>query len=310
MNLFDLHCDTATRLLAENQGIYNNDFHVSLKKAKRFDSYAQVMAVWTHHKLSDAQGYTRFFEVVKNLEKEIKINCDTVGLARDSAMLNSLLSQNKCAFILSIEDARILENDLSRLDTLYSHGVRMMTLNWYGETCIGGAHDTHVGLTDFGVEAVKKCFDLGIIPDISHSSFEGAEMVLELAQSCSTPIVASHSDSYSVNPHTRNLRDKDFTTIKNLGGLVGINLCPEHLSLNHEASSCDVIKHIEHYLSLGGENTLAFGCDLDGTNLPNGFSSISDLEMIAEELQKLNYSNELIEKITFKNALEFFNKNL
>ena len=294
MNLFDLHCDTATRLLSEKQGLSDNNLHVSLKKAERFNSYAQVMAVWTHYKLSDAQGYERFFEAINNLENEIKINQTSVELARDSATLNSLLSQNKRAFILSVEDARILQSDLSRLDALYAHGVRMITLNWYGETCIGGAHDTHIGLSDFGVEVVKKCFDLGIIPDISHSSFEGAEMTLEIAQSYCKPIVASHSDSYSVNPHTRNLRDKDFTAIKDLGGLVGINLCPEHLSLTHEADLCDIIKHIEHYLSLGGENTLAFGCDLDGTNLPKGFSGISDIRSIVEKLQKLNYSNELI----------------
>ena len=97
--------------------------------------------------------------------------------------------------------------------------------------------------------------------------------------------------------------------ISNLGGLVGINLCPDHLAKS-DASVSDVVKHIDHYLSLGGINTIAMGCDLDGTNLPKGFTNISDVHKIVDELNKINYSNELIEKIMYKNALHFFKNNL
>ena len=186
----------------------------------------------------------------------------------------------------------------------------MLTLNWYGETCIGGAHDTNIGLSDFGISVVKKCFDLGVIPDISHSSFKGAKMTLELAQEYQKPILATHSDSHCVNPHTRNLTYEDFIQISKLSGLVGINLCPEHLSLSGTPSVVDVIRHIEHYLSLNGENTVAMGTDLDGTDLPDGFEGIQDIYKIADEMQKLNYSNELIEKIMYRNAFEFFKRNL
>ena len=70
------------------------------------------------------------------------------------------------------------------------------------------------------------------------------------------------------------------------------------------------MRHIEHYLSLGGANCLTIGADLDGTDLPNGFNSIADICKIAEEMQKLNYSNELIDKILFYNAHDFFTKNI
>ena len=57
-------------------------------------------------------------------------------------MLSSI-NFNKIPLILAVEDARILENDLERLRVLHSYGVRILTLNWYGETCIGGAHNTN-----------------------------------------------------------------------------------------------------------------------------------------------------------------------
>ncbi len=310
MKLFDLHCDTATRLLSENQGLYDNSFHISLKKTEYLKKYAQVMAIWTHHRLTDEQGYERFFMVLDNLTKEVKDNHSITELVSTSSELFECAAKNKTPLILAVEDARILNNDISRLDTLYSHGVRLLTLNWYGETCIGGAHDTDIGLSKFGISTVKRCFELGIIPDISHSSFKGAKMTLELAEDYKKPIVASHSDSYSVNQHTRNLKDEDFTKIINLGGLVGINLCPSHLSSNKSADICDIMKHIEHYLSLGGENTLAMGGDLDGTDLPIGFAGIQDIYKIADEMQRFNYSEELINKIMYKNAFEFFKSNI
>ena len=309
MKYFDLHCDTATALLSRSQSLFDNNLHISLKKAETFESYAQVMAIWTHHKLSDEQGYETFFKVLHNLKNEIEINSNKTQFATDHNSLNDAWSNSKTPLILAVEDARILQNDLSKLDILYSKGVRLLTLNWYGDTCIGGAHNTNNGLTDFGVNVVKKCFELDIIPDISHSSFKGASQVIELAKSHQKPIVASHSDSYKINPHSRNLRDEDFVAISNLGGLVGINLCPDHLAKS-DASVSDVVKHIDHYLSLGGINTIAMGCDLDGTNLPKGFTNISDVHKIVDELNKINYSNELIEKIMYKNALHFFKNNL
>lgn len=310
MNLFDLHCDTATRLLSEKQRLYENNFHISLKQVEYLEKYAQIMAVWTDHKLSDEEGYVRFFEVIENLKNEVKSNESKVELICSSTELMSCTERNKSPFILAVEDARILSNDISRLDVLFSNGVRVLTLNWYGETCIGGAHNTDIGLSDFGISVVKRSFELGIIPDVSHCSFKGTKMALEVAQDYKKPIVASHSDSYSINPHTRNLRNDDFINISKLGGLVGINLCPSHLSSNSKADVNDILKHVEHYLSLGGENTVAMGCDLDGTNLPLGIEGIKDVYKIAYEMQKINYTEDLISKIMYKNAIEFFKKNI
>lgn len=310
MKLIDLHCDTAIRLLQHDQPLCDNTFHISLKKAAYLENYAQVMAVFTQKQLTDAQGYERFFEVVKNLRREVEINRDRVKLTESAGDILPLWQENKIPMILAVEDARILQNDISKLDSLYENGVRVLTLNWAGLTCIGGAHNTHSPLTEFGREVVKKCFSLGIIPDVSHASFEGTDECIELAKEYKKPIIASHSNSYSVCAHSRNLTDKAFREISLMGGVVGISLCCAHLKESGDATVSDIIKHIEHYLSLGGENTVCLGCDLDGTDLPRGINDISDLYKIEEELLKLNYTTETVEKILYKNALEFFRNNL
>lgn len=308
MKLFDLHCDTATRLLSEKQGLYDNDLHISLKRAGYLTSYAQVMAIWTDARLSDNEGYTRFLEVLENLRQEIALNQGRAVLAYSFKQIRDSVEHNISPLILAVEDARILKNDLSRLDVLRECGVRILTLNWSGDTCIGGAHDTTHGLTKFGKRVVEKCFDIDIVPDISHCSFKGADETIDIAISHQKLIIASHSDSFTVNPHSRNLTDEHFMSIISLGGLVGLNLCPSHLSSADKADISDIMKHIEHYLSLGGEDTLAVGGDLDGTILPNGFGGIEDMYKLADEMQRLNYSAKLTNKILFENAFDFFKR--
>ena len=112
MKLFDLHCDTATRLLSESQGLYENNCHISLKRAEYLENYAQVMAIWTHHKLTDEQGYKRFFEVLQNLDKEIELNSNFVSFVTSSRALLSCVNEKKTPLMLAVEDARILANDI------------------------------------------------------------------------------------------------------------------------------------------------------------------------------------------------------
>ena len=44
MKLFDLHCDTAFLIHRKGIELYENDAHVSVKKAMEFDKYVQSFA--------------------------------------------------------------------------------------------------------------------------------------------------------------------------------------------------------------------------------------------------------------------------
>ena len=57
-------------------------------------------------------------------------------------------------------------------------------------------------------------------------------------------------------------------------------------------------------MSLGGEDVLALGADLDGIDvLPEGINGVEDVEKVAEELAKINYSESLIKKIMGENFI-------
>ena len=167
-----------------------------------------------------------------------------------------------------------------------------------------------MGLSAFGRLVAQRCFELGIIPDISHASEQTAEDMINIAIETGKPLIASHSNAFSVYSHSRNLRDKHFKAIRDMGGLVGFSLCRSHLADSDSVGIDDLMKHIEHYLSLGGENTLSLGCDLDGTDLPDGFCDIRDVMKIADCMAQNNYSDELINKVFWKNAKIFIENNI
>ena len=191
--------------------------------------------------------------------------------------------------------------------------MKILTLTWKGDSVIGGAYDTDTALTEFGERVVNECFDLGIIVDISHSSRRTAQRVFELNDN-RFPIIASHSNSYSVFPHQRNLTDDEIKKIIDCYGLIGINLYYKHLGLEQNSServALDrIFEHIDRILSLGGENTLCLGCDFDGADTPRCLKTISDLYKIADIMLSKGYNDTIVKKIFWDNANNFANKNL
>lgn len=309
MKLFDLHCDTATRIFSDGVSLKDSYCHVSLDKAAKYDKYVQLTAIFTDTKLSDEEGWERLLAVRENLLREAEKN--GVRMIYTSHDLEEFeASDDKYAFILTVEDARILNGKIERVRELYNMGVRVITPLWGGETVIGGSHDTSVGLSDFGRAAVDEMLSCGIIPDISHASFASADEIISLAEEHGRVAFASHSDSYSVNPHSRNLTDDRFLRIAGRGGITGINLCPMHLREDSDAADIgDIVKNTLHFKAIS-ENNVALGCDLDGTDLPHGIEGVGDLPKIAGALRENGVGEDFIDALFYNTAYRFMKDNL
>ena len=105
--------------------------------------------------------------------------------------------------------------------------------------------------------------------------------------------------------HKRNLTDAQFSEIVRRGGLVGLNLCKAQLG---EQSFAQFERHFAHFLDLGGENVLALGFDLDGTDLPNEWNGVAVSEALFAYLERRGYKNDLLLRVFFENARDFFQK--
>lgn len=312
LSLIDTHCDTAFELYHRKQPLFENNCHVSLKDAEYLANYTQFFAIWADRRKNDDECYSDFLAISDNLRSEIAKSSDKIAQVTSFDQMQSAWEQDKRAAFLAVEDARILGGRIERLDELKSRQVKYLTLMWGGVTCIGASHDSEGGLTDFGRMTVKKCFEYGILPDVSHSNEQVTDEVAQMALEAEKPFIASHSNSYSLFPHTRNLRKKHLDAIIKIGGIVGVSLCPYHLRDMSDGKACiaeDVFAHIDSYMSQGARDVLGLGCDLDGTDLPEGFSGVGDLYKIADICLSHGYTDEDVEKILYRNYYEFIKRN-
>ena len=286
MRYFDLHCDTPFELYHRKLPFGNALTHVNAQNTSSFSEYAQVFAVWTNPKIAHDEAYTNFFSIADHLARQ------------------EFLPQRR---YLAVEGLSLLDDKIERLNALYDYGVRLFTLVWKGECCIGGAHDAAMGLTDFGKNVVSRCLELDALVDISHASDKMTAQVLELAQVAGKPIIATHSNSRTICNHSRNLPDDLARGIFANGGVIGISLAPQHLTHNSACTAKDVVRHIKHYCELGGEKQLCLGCDFDGIDTtPQDIRHAGELYNLANELIRSDYSETFVNDLFFDNASQFF----
>ncbi|MBQ9760623.1 MAG: membrane dipeptidase [Clostridia bacterium] len=304
--LFDLHCDTAYEMYRQKQGLTRNNLAISLENAEIFPNCVQVMALWTDYRLSNEEGWDACKKMYLNLISDSAIKSNRAMLVTQCPVLPMC----KNAFFLGIEDARIFNGDEMRVDTLWNMGVRFLTPLWKGETCIGGSHDTEVGLTDFGKRAIDRALKRGMILDISHASERSAKDIFEIAAQHGRPVIATHSNAYDVCPVSRNLRRWQVEEILHCNGVVGLNLYPSFLRYDKKAVLADLLPHIDYFLELGLEHNLCLGCDMDGADMPPEIQTVADLERLAELLLAHCYSESFVNALFFANAYRFASINL
>lgn len=302
--IIDCHADTPFELFRKNETFENNTCHISLKRAQKLPHYAQFFAYCTYAGGWELNGKFYSSEALYNLPKQIMDgqlakHCESVSLCRNAQELKQTWAENKIAAFYSLEGAEGIGCDEKRLDALYQDGVRMIGLTWNGDNSLCGYHGSNLGLSEQGRSFVQKTQSLGMILDVSHSSDQA---VLDITQIAELPVIASHSDSRVICDTSRNLSDRLFLEICKTGGLAGINLYAPFLT-EGAASFDSVYAHIDRFLSVGGEDHVALGADLDGCDsLPDGFTGVDSYCALYDYLLS-KYSEETLEKIFFRNIL-------
>jgi len=308
--LFDTHCDTARYIFDNNCSLLQSNGHISLDKASCFRPYFQVAAIWcTYPDKSCAEVYSEYKKVYNYFKEQcFEHNVDLITSKHDLDIYTQTI-ERRASFILGIEDCGFI-SDENTLNEVYNDGVRVIIPVWSGVNSLSGAHNTSEGLTALGSNIINKASSLGMVLDVSHASVKSSFEMLEIAAKHDSPIIASHSNSYSVFPHSRNLTDEQILAIKDANGLIGISLCPYHLSDKNTIGFCDVRRHLEHIISICGEESVCLGCDFDGTELPGDFRDISSLVGFYNYLSSAGFSDVLLNKIFFKNAFNKFTNYL
>ena len=279
MKFFDLHSDTITECFVQNKSLRKNDLDISLEKGKYLDEWIQVFAIWMPDEIRGKDAEEYYGKVYSRYREEIK-NTENVKP------------------ILAVEGASVLNGKIENIEKLYRDGVKIITLTWNtdNELASGCFSENDRGLTAFGKEAVTEMVKRKIIPDVSHLS---EKSFYDLCEITDFPFIASHSDSYAINPHVRNLKDEQIKIIIQRKGLVGLNFYNKFLGPGNSVRT--LIKHAEHMMNLGGEDILALGSDFDGCTINDEIKGIDKMGSLYSAF--LDYfGRKITDKIFCENA--------
>lgn len=332
MKLFDLHCDTPYRIYHEKLSINDRRSDSPLYDLCSFEKAVQVAAIWSDPRKSDRENYDDFFRIVTYFREEIEKNADLCRLifpqfsgkpmgkceksvenrqnineSKNNESRKTDTEDNRVGFLLAVEGGTLLANDVNRLQKLYDCGVRIFLPTWNapdGTTShIGGAHDRGAPFTPFGEEVLEKCDELGILIDYSHASEAAFWQTVDRKSATDRPLLVSHSDSYFITPHTRNLTDRQFRKLIARGGLCGMNLYPPFCGgIDPIDRFGAIVKHILHFRALGGIGSVGLGADRDGIDPIEGYTALSALPALYERLLQAGLSREEVDAIFYDNA--------
>ncbi|MBE6730528.1 MAG: membrane dipeptidase [Ruminococcaceae bacterium] len=305
MRYFDLHCDTLTACYKKGEDLKNNSQHISFEKCPA-DVYIQCCACWVQENIKKEDAWKYFSDCAELLKRQKKEN----GINQIITNGDLLKAETGVGTILTIENCSAFAGELSNIQKACDLGVKMATLTWNGANELGSGvrSGENYGLTEFGRKAVKEMERVGIVIDISHAS---EILFWDVAENTEKPIVASHSNAIKLCSNKRNLTDEQFALIKSRGGIVGLNFFKKFLNDDFENASMEnIFEHADYFMSLGGENTVSMGSDFDGCEIPNDMKGIESIAELHNIFAKHNYSEELIDKIFFKNAFDFFKMHI
>ncbi len=299
--LFDAHCDTISLCAADGRALRKNGGHLDLDRLGGFSNAAQVFALFAdsaHHTPDSLMAHcTKMQEVFM---REVTNNADILTFCPGGKGIREANAAGKLAALLSIEGGELLCCDPENLSAAAEWGVRSVNITWNHANALAGSHieQPEKGLTPIGTAWIKECDRLNILTDVSHLSDRA---FWDLVDITSKPVLATHSNSRAVCGHTRNLTDDMFRAICQTGGIAGLNLYIPFVG--GDGSMDALIRHVDHFMELGGEKHIALGCDLDGCDeLAGEMGGVQDLPLLWAALSAHGYDDATLEDI-FRNNL-------
>lgn len=303
--LFDAHCDTLSRLLAEpEQHLLGNGGQWDLSRTGGLAPQAQIFAAFADSRPAGGRGAGGPADraVSPGVPPVFRSDCP-LHQRRQAA---EAVRNGRVAAFLSVEGGELLNCSEAGLRQAHRQGVRAVNLTWNRANALSGSHceEPERGLSSQGKRFVREMHRLGMLVDVSHLSETGFWNVLELEKK---PVIASHSNSQAVFFHTRNLTDNQFTAIIEYRGVVGLNAYAGFLS-GGGASAADLLRHLEHFLALGGAKTVALGGDWDGCDaLPEGYTGVWNWADFYNTLLQHNYPESLVRDLFYDNLMRTVN---
>jgi membrane dipeptidase len=188
---------------------------------------------------------------------------DMVRLALTTQDVRDAKEEGRIAFVVSLEGAAMIENELDRIDVLYGLGVRSLGIAYSEGNALGAGlkEPADYGLTAFGHKAVQRMNRLGIAIDISHANDRTS---LDTIRASEDPVFITHAGARALWDSPRLKPDEVIRACAEKGGVIGIEAAP-HTTITQDRPRHTIDAFMEHFaycVDLVGIDHVAFGPDV------------------------------------------------
>ncbi|MEI7025070.1 dipeptidase [Paenibacillus sp. y28] len=303
MRVIDLHCDALFKLWESGGTLdYGRSEELAANRERLIQGGVQVQCyaifvppeVKAEHKLQAALDQIHYFYD------------EVLGRHPDFRHIQAWedfdkLQDGEIGAMLTLEGAEPIGSDLKQLNILYQLGVRSIGLTWNDANLAadGVLEPRGAGLTVLGKDIVRFNNRHKLFTDVAHLSEKGFWEVMELAD---YPI-ASHCNARAVCDHPRNLYDAQAKALFDRDAMIHVVYYPPFVKENGQAALTDLIRHIDHFCSLGGVRNIGLGSDFDGIEqFVDGLEHAGKLPNLMNELLK-HYKEEEVRGFASENFL-------
>ena len=304
----DGHQDIAYSILANNRPLDTNDskYMITLKETLKSKLGLIFSTIFVSHVKRDKRHLEALLQF-KEYEKIFK-NYGSFYKVKNNEDIK-LKTKNKIGLLFLMEGADPIRK-LNDLEMFYNKGLRILGLTWNKENNYAFGANKSGPLKKEGYQLIEVMNELGVALDLSHLSYKS---FWDAINSTKLIPIATHSNSYYLRRHKRNLTASQLKAISNKGGTTGIVLYNDFICNKSNVSLDDVFKQFNYLLSKCGEDHIALGSDIDGAPLedfPKGIKKSSDLSKVIELLEKKKIKSKIIDKFAGNNLLRVLRENL
>ncbi len=166
----------------------------------------------------------------------------------------------RTAVMLNFQNTAHLRGDLRNLELFHSLGVRQiqLTYNSLNDVGCGCTERTDGGLSYFGIDAIARMNELGILVDLSHSNERTALDAIAVARK---PLAITHTNCRALRDHPRCKTDEEIRKVAAIGGVVGMTTYGTFVGARAPVTLDDFIRHVEHAVKIAGMDHVGIGSD-------------------------------------------------
>jgi membrane dipeptidase len=187
--------------------------------------------------------------------------------------IHAAKESGRVGILLNVQNSICVGTDVDNVDFFYHLGLRViqLTYNLQNFMASGCLEDPKKNLSSFGVQAIGRMNEIGVLVDTGHT---GEGSILHAIEVSEKPISCSHAglQAKSKDENPRVVSDRALRTLGESGGVFGLSAIPGMLTGDIRCHVNDYVDHLEHAINVMG---------IDGVGIGSDFIAGATLEQIA-----------------------------